>query len=602
MGVVTKLICGLTLLLIVNSSHGANLKKVNEALQSIMEDVKHLEEEIQKDQVGQSVNKSESSIEKRNAVRFREWLWTTRDIPYEFDNLRKSTIRDIEAAIKLLESKTCIRFHKRRDGDKTYMKFTKTTDRTCYAPVGHYFGSNDILIEGCGGGVGITLHEILHSLGFMHEFVRPDRDQYLEILWNNIRAPDRHLYTKVPAWEYQAFGTYDFDSVMNYRPSNKMRARNDPDGSKTARMRIAHTLSSLDVMKINKLYQCGEESTVHDGYTVWQEWSPCWIQGERYRRCRRNRQRYCFSEDVSKCTLSVSTRWPRIVTEIEDCEASQCVIDGQWTPWGRWGSCSLHCGGGVRSRKKECENPSPQNGGAACVGQDSEQGPCNEFPCYQHPVDGGCDFESFAGESCKDYRFPTHTPWKKGKGRTPSPGTGPYSDHTKAYDPTLGGNGHYAYMEASKIPNNQYCFQTTIFTVERCMTFWYHMWGHRNMQLRIGSVNEVGKGKLLLEITGDHGNRWRQQSVTVNEEGNDHRYRVAFCGKRVDWKNDIAVDDISFTDGPCQENGSKRSADDVNSKTGENFNYVEDLFNEKGADADGSEGGTADFIAESGEI
>jgi hypothetical protein len=56
-------------------------------------------------------------------------------------------------------------------------------------------------------------------------------------------------------------------------------------------------------------------------------------------------------------------------------------VNGEWSVWGAWGTCSLTCGGGQASRARTCSDPYPANGGLDCVGTSSEFGTCNNDSC-----------------------------------------------------------------------------------------------------------------------------------------------------------------------------------------------------------------------------
>ena len=57
------------------------------------------------------------------------------------------------------------------------------------------------------------------------------------------------------------------------------------------------------------------------------------------------------------------------------------VIDGQWSDWDPWTSCSATCDGGMQRRVRRCDDPSPQNDGSDCVGVITEYRDCSQWAC-----------------------------------------------------------------------------------------------------------------------------------------------------------------------------------------------------------------------------
>ncbi|CAL8247536.1 unnamed protein product [Merluccius merluccius] len=69
-------------------------------------------------------------------------------------------------------------------------------------------------------------------------------------------------------------------------------------------------------------------------------------------------------------------------------ELSSSVVHGSWSSWSEFSSCSRMCGGGVRYRMRDCNNPRPAFGGNECEGQDVEAELCHRRqPCAGTQLD-----------------------------------------------------------------------------------------------------------------------------------------------------------------------------------------------------------------------
>ena len=54
-----------------------------------------------------------------------------------------------------------------------------------------------------------------------------------------------------------------------------------------------------------------------------------------------------------------------------------CNLDGDWTSWSTFTSCSTSCGEGLQTRFRSCSEPPPLYGGSDCTGVDIESQSCN---------------------------------------------------------------------------------------------------------------------------------------------------------------------------------------------------------------------------------
>ena len=111
----------------------------------------------------------------------------------------------------------------------------------------------------------LVLHEIGHSIGLLHEHTRPDRDDYVDVIYDNIYAGFRREFEIEDAETADTLGVgYDYNSVMHYKPG---AFGNDSTPGITIvadnpgiPVGPGNALSELDVLKINRLYECPGKS------------------------------------------------------------------------------------------------------------------------------------------------------------------------------------------------------------------------------------------------------------------------------------------------------------------------------------------------------
>lgn len=99
----------------------------------------------------------------------------------------------LEGALHIIMSKTCIKFVRIREYAKLPVNgWVNITghQKGCFSNLGrnaHGPTTLNLDINVCFKVVGHAIHEMLHTLGVYHEHMRPDRDEYINIIWDNIK-------------------------------------------------------------------------------------------------------------------------------------------------------------------------------------------------------------------------------------------------------------------------------------------------------------------------------------------------------------------------------------------------------------------------------
>ncbi|XP_011704692.1 PREDICTED: zinc metalloproteinase nas-4-like [Wasmannia auropunctata] len=200
-------------------------------------------------------------ITKRNGVTDKLLRWPDGIIPYVITgDFNDDQLQLISAAMDNYFNFTCIQFVPRTN-EEDYINIS--SDETgCWSYVGRQGGRQEVNLQtpGCLYETGTVIHELMHTVGFWHEHTREDRDEYVDINWDNIKEEAWKNFAKAdPGVLYNYDVPYDYGSVMHYTAyafakdnNEKTLITKDPNASIGQR----EAFSESDILKINKMYNC----------------------------------------------------------------------------------------------------------------------------------------------------------------------------------------------------------------------------------------------------------------------------------------------------------------------------------------------------------
>jgi hypothetical protein len=125
----------------------------------------------------------------------------------------------IQNVMRFFHQHTPIRFIERTD-EEDYVTFLRGSEH-CYAHLGRIGGRQKVVLaENCGEAE--IAHELMHTLGFIHEQNREDRDQFLQIFWNNIDENFHEQFKIIPSQfhlsQNHPLMEFSFETIMIYHP------------------------------------------------------------------------------------------------------------------------------------------------------------------------------------------------------------------------------------------------------------------------------------------------------------------------------------------------------------------------------------------------
>lgn len=156
---------------------------------------------------------------------------------------------------------TCLKFIEGQTDDGNFIWITNNSSDSCWAVAGYDRkpAQRLNLAAYCMNQGGVR-HELMHAIGFFHQHVVPERDNFISINEDAILPKNKNDFVKLNSSLVTNLGyDYDFNSITHYHAyegGNGSVVITPLDEKKAFFMGQGWRLTRTDVGKINTLYGC----------------------------------------------------------------------------------------------------------------------------------------------------------------------------------------------------------------------------------------------------------------------------------------------------------------------------------------------------------